>query len=260
MSVYPTHLYKYQRLTAHSLASVLNKSVWMASPTSFNDPFDCAIPFPRANIKESMENMLKSAAASKGIDLRDIRNHDKIEGNEERAYEILKRTLQTTLSKAGVLCLSATSLEILMWSHYADNHKGFCIEYDFSEDSGLRKSARPVQYQNEMPDLSVTGTDEEHRTEYIQKCVFTKAKQWKYEQEWRVLHPEGNRAVNASGEITSIIFGARMSITDKQMLALATKHLTNIQLRQAVLCEDRFAVDLVPVTRVERTIQDSERA
>jgi len=44
--VTPNFLYKYQSLSAHSLAALTNNTIWLAKPTSFNDPFDCAITWP----------------------------------------------------------------------------------------------------------------------------------------------------------------------------------------------------------------------
>ena len=36
------------------------------------------------------------------------------------------------MTALGVLCLSACDNSILMWSHYADEHKGFCIGFNNS--------------------------------------------------------------------------------------------------------------------------------
>ena len=33
-----------------------------------------------------------------------------------------------------VVCLSETYDSMLMWSHYARNHTGYCIEYEFNKD------------------------------------------------------------------------------------------------------------------------------
>lgn len=41
-----------------------------------------------------------------------------------------KRGLDSELGNEGVLTLSATWKSGLMWSHYADEHRGICIEYD----------------------------------------------------------------------------------------------------------------------------------
>lgn len=240
----PTHLYKYQRLTAHSLSSVLNGTVWMASPTSFNDPFDCAIPLARSKIKESITHALQEVAKRQGIRVDQIPRHNEVTKDDALAFEFMRKGLLTTMSKVGVLCLSATPLEILMWSHYADNHKGFCIEFDFSDGSRLRQLARPVRYQEEIPSMGARELITNSEDSFVDTCIFTKARQWAYEQEWRVFQHEGNKSFNAPSEITAVIFGARMPPSERTMLREAIKHKSNIQLKEASLCEDRFAVEI----------------
>ena len=47
------------------------------------------------------------------------------------------------------LCLSENNSSVLMWSHYADNHKGICIEYDFESIKNnklIYYSLFPVNY------------------------------------------------------------------------------------------------------------------
>jgi hypothetical protein len=50
----PNFLYKYQSLSAYSLAGLVNNTIWLAKPNSFNDPFDCAISLDRGKYKESV--------------------------------------------------------------------------------------------------------------------------------------------------------------------------------------------------------------
>lgn len=113
----PTHLYKYQRLTAHSLTSLLNETVWLSSPAAFNDPFDCAITLSRDKLEESLEHAITEIAERNNISREQIENHDKVINHDQAAYEWLRNSLRTTMQKIGVLCLSATPSEILMWSH-----------------------------------------------------------------------------------------------------------------------------------------------
>src|SRR4030042_3893652 len=39
------HLYKYCAYNTNSLAILINKRIWVAKPTSLNDPLDCKIKF-----------------------------------------------------------------------------------------------------------------------------------------------------------------------------------------------------------------------
>ncbi|MCF5657903.1 DUF2971 domain-containing protein [Pseudomonas poae] len=88
----------------------------------------------------------------------------------------------------GVLCLSETYDDLLMWAHYADCHKGFVIEFDSispffhqrrSEKDDLRY-LRPVLYKKERPAITLTNTD-------MSELFLTKSEHWKYEKEWRMV-------------------------------------------------------------------------
>lgn len=242
----PPHLYKYQRLTAYSLASLLNETVWLSSPASFNDPFDCAITLSKDKLKESLEHAITEIAERNNISREQIENHDKIINQDQAAYEWLRNSLRTTMQKIGVLCLSATPSEILMWSHYAENHRGFCVEYDCSEGTQLRRLAHPVRYSETIPALSLANLPSDAKDNFLDVCIFTKAKQWEYEQEWRVLMHEGNRAFQAPSKVTSVIFGAKMPLDEKVMIHHALRNKAGISFRQALLPDDRFAVDFGP--------------
>ena len=238
-----THLYKYQRLTAHSLASLLNETVWLSSPTTFNDPFDCAITLSREKLKESLDHAIAEISHINGIPREQIANHDKLIDQDRTAYEWLGNSLRTTMQKIGVLCLSATPYEILMWSHYADNHKGFCVEYDFAEGTHLRKLAQPVRYSKALPSLSLANLPSNAKDNFLDICIFTKAKQWEYEQEWRVIMHEGGRSFQAPSSVTSVIFGTRMPLEEKIMIHNALRHKDGISFKHAQLQDDRFAVE-----------------
>ena len=78
-----------------------------------------------------------------------------------------------------------------MWSHYADSHKGVCLEFSGGPDSPFSK-ASPVTYQLQYPAGSIVATPRERLAELTS---LTKALPWAYEEEWRMLHelPPGSR-------------------------------------------------------------------
>lgn len=240
----PSYLYKYQRLTAYSLASLINNTVWLSCPTVFNDPFDCAINLSTDKLKESLDHAISVIAEKRGIFKEELLNYDKVTFGDEIAYEKLRKSLKSAMQEIGVLCLSATPIEILMWSHYADNHKGFCVEYDFSEGTVLRRIARPVFYSENIPELSLKNIPANAQNNFLDICIFTKAKQWEYEQEWRAIMHEGNRCFQAPSEVKSIIFGARMPVDEKIMIHQALRN-RNILFKEAKLREDRFAIEVM---------------
>jgi len=78
----------------------------------------------------------------------------------------------------GCLSLSATPKNILMWSHYAHNHKGYVIGFDAEHDY-FGRTVRPVIYSDLRP--SHNPLEERHSGEIF----YTKSRDWSYEQEHR---------------------------------------------------------------------------
>ena len=134
-----TSLYKYQTLSAYSLASLVNNTVWLANPSTFNDPFDCAVTLDRKKFMESLEHAIDRIGQQArpediaGKDLTGVRPGD------AEAYDEFLNGIKELLQETGVLCLSEVPDNMLMWSHYADHHRGFCVEYDFGENTRVRR-------------------------------------------------------------------------------------------------------------------------
>jgi hypothetical protein len=112
------------------------------------------------------------------------------------ATEILKRlpSIQLQFPRlqsrfVGVLCLTSNPNSVVMWSHYADKHRGFVIELDsswqrFSEAKGLR----PVRYSEQRPtwDEALTHGNDALDAQF-DAVVFQKNDEWRYECELRQL-------------------------------------------------------------------------
>ena len=240
----PRHLYKYQSLSAYSLAALTNNTVWLAKPSTFNDPFDCALTLDRARFTDSLHHAV-DVAVQRGL-IQDPERpglYDEQPGDLS-AFESMRAKLLATLSNVGICCYSATSKHMLMWSHYANHHRGFCVEYSFSEGTQLRQLAEPVIYASQMPSISLADIAPGRREHAIALLWRTKAACWRYEREWRVLMSEGNMSYQAPAPVTSVIFGARMPEADRILVARALRHQDDIQFQEAVVEESRFAVVL----------------
>lgn len=85
-----------------------------------------------------------------------------------------------------------------MWSHYAEEHKGIAIEYDFTNfkqhENGFYFTK--VDYSNTIvPNMEII-----EQTDYI-KSFFTKDELWKYENEYRLITFEDNLDFDENLEI-----------------------------------------------------------
>jgi hypothetical protein len=85
-----------------------------------------------------------------------------------------------------------------MWSHYAQNHSGAVLEFDYDErkDSPLKKAERVI-YSKTMPRLMnekemvqfLSGQWRMDAKQIMHNSIFVKADDWSYEKEWRIWLP-----------------------------------------------------------------------
>lgn len=234
----PSHLYKYQNVTHYTLQSLADKKVWLSTPASFNDPFDCAINLDRSKLAESVAHAVEKSTKNALVE-----DSLKVPSEEdELAYEQLREGLGALMQTIGVLCLSEAPDEILMWSHYAEYHKGFCIEYTIDETSPLQTMAKPVKYTHEYPSLSVKNLPAGVTENFLDVCLYTKAKQWSYEKEWRAIMDVGGKLYEAPAPVSAIIFGARMPEAHKRDIYEILRHTPGIEFREAFLLENTFGL------------------
>src|SRR6185437_6477137 len=108
-------------------------------------------------------------------------------------------------SKLGILCLSAKCNDLLMWSHYANGHRGLCLEFEASDYTPFFGAALPVKYRDDRPTFDPDGT----QWQRVESAVLTKSKGWSYEEEWRVIdHDQGHGVHQFPARcLTGVIFG-----------------------------------------------------
>ena len=116
------------------------------------------------------------------------------------------------MKSSGVLSLAEQWNSPLMWSHYADEHNGICIEYNIT--SSVCGAPKKVNYEGGRGILIshlinwFFNNSESAKTEIEYKYFYTKANQWQYEKEWRYIHESQGRQPPPF-QITGIYFGMR---------------------------------------------------
>lgn len=169
-------------------------------------------------------------------------------------------------SKFGISCFSETYESLLMWTHYADNHTGICFGYSVekfftpigcvktngdkpendSDNAPLVDALYPVNYQN---DLSYSFEqyrkffDDELTKEEKENLPFilalTKAKEWIYEREWRLVMsvPNGCRVLPLNP--SCIYLGSKINEQDKRHVCTIAGQ-NKIPVKQMELNEGTF--------------------
>jgi len=233
----PTHLYQYQPFTVQTLSNLTSAQLWFNAPIRFNDPFDCALPiFDPARLTDAdflkAFNHYKNAQPTSQYVLdamcpdgmpsqafRDLIVRSATDGFGERRKILLEQR--------GVACFSAKPLDITMWSHYADGHRGFCLEFDTSikpfTDAYCVRYADAFPYINPV-DIIVEPTSDDPENDLFVASVLTKGACFQYEDEWRIMHKEPNKLFRYERRaLTGIYFGAQIPPTHREILCLVLR-------------------------------------
>ncbi len=140
-----------------------------------------------------------------------------------------------------------------MWSHYAKNHTGFCIAYEHEKfkRSNLYGAAGEVTYTDYYPKIDPIN---EHGIKEMFIESHTKASEWSYEKEFRLVRvwDEANpstedRIIRVSEDfIHEIILGLNISDSDKhEIVAIARQR--NIPISLIIKKKRAFLLDKVPI-------------
>ncbi len=133
-----------------------------------------------------------------------------------------------------VTCFSETFDNELMWAHYADKHRGICVEYDMSRmenDSNIayyKFFTYPVIYSKIRPqipiilnrtakyDYSISEGKYSLSDRYL--YLLTKSNAWKYEREWRMILPDSKNNIVHFPLISKKYLGVNISENDEQRI------------------------------------------
>ncbi|HET9641033.1 MAG TPA: DUF2971 domain-containing protein [Allosphingosinicella sp.] len=288
----PNRLFKYRNFNDYHLDALENDQLWMSSPDRFNDPFDTAIYFnserfemedqdPGTFVAE-MKAVSARSAAGEAPDIRPVANPIRTGDWLERVFgtlieevasesrEALRAFIDAALGairEAGirrmsdylrrgmsVLSLSENPASVLMWSHYSDSHRGFCIEYDLAAlpYSDLRRRlCFPVFYRRKRTDATryLAKQLRDFNNLFAHYLCLLKSDEWSYEREWRIVYAAGpdepNRPVMMPAP-RSLILGANVSAVDRERAAVFCE-TRSIPLRIASQNLDTFRIDIVEV-------------
>jgi len=151
----------------------------------------------------------------------------------------IRKSSREMAAGMGVFCVAECIDSVLMWSHYASNHQGIALCFEFGTDPTLSPVFWKVKYQDHRPILRHTDFSVESMA--IPSALATKATFWQHEQEWRIMLAGHARATMIFDPkvIKGIILGARCpeAVVDHAK-ALATAH--GLRIAQMVPDESTF--------------------
>lgn len=235
ISISPPSLYKYLSLAPGQtppwqdrLMMLLHGNCYLSSAADFNDPFDCLpyidVPTADPTLLTWKQGMAQRIAEAMAGDVPAWFIQAKAQtALDDLPIPLLREKLQQAAAAnaqtMGVFCLAETINNVLMWSHYAANHYGIALQFDFQQ--GNAEQLLPiwkVDYQPVRPVIADMHIEIQELP--LADALATKADFWHYEQEWRVM--KANKAGTIlpfdRSIITGIVLGAKCTAEHEKLI------------------------------------------
>lgn len=258
----PTKLYKYRNFNSdYHINNFINDELSLSEANNLNDPFECSTIVMNENYfiqqlrelfysdiknhsffnEEEKEKLSKcdndtffqmieeksefGSKLPKGVFTQFI--HQNI---QELCNKLNQKISISNLNNIYICALSENNESSAMWAHYADDFKGFCIEYNFNSVPGspVWCMLEPIVYQDKIPDFThYFHIGSEHFNNLISTYAsMIKGTDWAYEKEWRLILPLGKQEkdyfIVKSPKPTSIYLGLRIEKeNEKKIIEIA---------------------------------------
>ncbi len=278
--------YHYCKISTQTFDNIYNNKLYLSHPTTFNDPYDSKLKISNYEIDSvilklvseylidqtndydvinsfSYDSLMEYFSTSKNeiappftesINFILLSNNEKLNelSNLYKFFEtkgiddLFINDFFSIYLNMGILCLSKSFYSPQMWSYYADDHKGMCIEYDINEDNLNEYYLKNVVYSNNNIDtINISAHyDKEIFIDQIIDQICHKSTDWCHEKEVRLVSTSHKGLINNPGIITGICFGLRTSESDINVAKNLFKDLNpNIELYKATTNDSYYVID-----------------
>ena len=189
----PRLLWKYCGARATPILS--SSEIKLTRPKEFNDPFEWS---PAVSGRITADDVVTMYEDPNWVKHWDLPALESVSAEDRQAelqslaakfteisQELMEEQLDDISGRWAFLCLSANPGNILMWSHYAENHRGFAIGIDHRKLGKL--SLFPIVYRDRRITFeALTPFTIKPRVRTLE--IFTrKSLEWAYEREYRMI-------------------------------------------------------------------------
>jgi hypothetical protein len=228
-------VHKFRVLNKNFWRSLKHSSFYFPSPAQLNDPADCQIDLVKA---------FHLARVGK------VANHS---SRQEEAFLELMRGFQNLALTCGVYSFSAGKIDSdesrLFWAHYAANHTGVCLTFNIPNDFVSKQmiGCDKIDYSTDTLFSALRNVDLSQEPDFDAKIkpiitayLTTKAPEWKYEDEARIVsNKPGPRYFDRSW-LKQICFGLRTSDYHRERVNQLAKSYPDCSLVEAVRADDNL--------------------
>lgn len=235
---FPRYLYKYWSVES-ALRFLGNHKIMFSQYTAFNDPFECASNVDGNNTLKEWKAFL----ASQGLALYEInKNLSNIKANKKVAEKMVQDSVKQTLLDSGIFCMTETPDNLLMWAHYADEHRGVCLKFDLLNDLDTFYFPKKVDYNQTYLQYNYLQNPSK-----ASEAIWHKSSDWAYEKEYRIIKPTYHGLMDVNPDaFVGVIIGCRCDKVDEQKIkdAIANIPYKNVVLQHASLNHTKYCLDI----------------
>ncbi len=207
--------FKYCRINKNVIYALIKGYIYCAGLEKLNDPLDC-----RVDLIAAVERAIaKSEGKAKNNLQRLLASNDFLDSIVKKVAEV------------GICSFSRHLLKPMMWSHYADEHRGLCLFYRIPESfinydqNKIIGTSTMLYGDNILTDSLVEVAEDlsEIETEKVFKSIvvplFTaKGKDWDVEDEWRIIREFPGQLTVDRAYLTQVCFGMATPERDKELV------------------------------------------
>jgi hypothetical protein len=246
----PLHVYKYRSLRTkkdreHTLRILTHNEIYFANCKEFNDPFDCNLHISVNGNPITHKDKLRQLNPGLSEAQIEIQTRKDLKPENIRKRELkVNNAIRRINENGGIFSMSAKRDNLLMWSHYADYHRGICVEFKTTGGKLFGCDIRNIDYDDKYPKFTVY---DDMDVERVRKYICTKSLDWEYEEEWRILYKRTGCQffLSENEELSGVILGARISRRNKELvLKCLSENNCKAKLYQARECKDKFGLDI----------------
>ncbi|UTV28959.1 DUF2971 domain-containing protein [Photobacterium atrarenae] len=177
------NLFKYLGVVAAN-SFLQEETIRFTPPNSYNDPFELSLDIRmRSNIEPSIAGLRFVLHGGKSVIENFLIPSERI---DEYKFELANNVIEQLSSSVGTCCFSLSEkkipLNLLMWAHYAESHRGIALK--LKRGTELANRAAEVRYSKGRP--VVDGAMFSDGSEISVSDLYVKSDHWQYERERRV--------------------------------------------------------------------------
>ncbi|MGY5453509.1 DUF2971 domain-containing protein [Agarivorans sp. MS3-6] len=242
-----TYSYKFQSLNILNLAAIGASDVWFSSMNELNDPFEGLSKIEEVDADRAFSHSigwyaqvlvdLKGYSSAEAIKEAQNKYHSDpprfiefVEEEVSKGYEGAKEFQQSLSVYSASWDLKNSPLissvyNILMWSHYGDGLKGYCLKFDTALllDSikqlnlNCNVGLSPVKYTSSLSEISKYQSPKSLLESFVHKAL-NKSEHWEYEREVRFLSNKHGLHKFDSQALKEVYIGSKMPKQHRELL------------------------------------------